>query len=54
MDLITNLNNPAERRKQVRLKVRPDLQVYEQKYEGKTFHVVKGMPDSESESETDD
>jgi len=41
MDLTTNLNNPAERRKQVRLKVRPDLQTYEQKYEGKTFHVVK-------------
>jgi putative peptide zinc metalloprotease protein len=41
MDLTTNLNNPAERRKQVRLKVRPDLQVFEQKYEGKTFHVVK-------------
>lgn len=41
MDLTTNLNNPAERRKQVRLKVRPDLQVYEQKYEGKGFHVVK-------------
>ena len=41
MDLTTNLNNPAERRKQVRLKVRPDLQVYEQKYEGKNFHVVK-------------
>ena len=41
MDLTTNLNNPAERRKSVRLKVRPDLQVFEQKYEGKTFHVVK-------------
>ena len=41
MDLTTNLNNPAERRKQVRLKVRPDLQTYEQKYEGKGFHVVK-------------
>ncbi len=41
MDLTTNLNNPAERRKQVRLKVRPDLQVFEQKYEGKGFHVVK-------------
>src|SRR5215207_11444192 len=41
MDLTTNLNNPAERRKQVRLRVRPDLQVFEQKYEGKTFHVVK-------------
>ncbi len=41
MDLTTNLNNPAERRKQVRLKVRPDLQVYEQKYEGKGYHVVK-------------
>jgi len=36
-----NLNDPAERRKSVRLKVRPDLQVYEQKYEGKTFQVVK-------------
>src|SRR6478609_2668054 len=41
MDLTTNLNNPAERRKQVRLKIRPDLQHFEQKYEGKTFHVVK-------------
>jgi putative peptide zinc metalloprotease protein len=41
MDLTTNLNSPAERRKQVRLRVRPDLQVFEQKYEGKTFHVVK-------------
>ena len=41
MDLTTNLNTPAERRKQVRLKVRPDLQVFEQKYEGKIFHVVK-------------
>lgn len=40
-DLTTNLNSPAERRKQVRLRVRPDLQVFEQKYEGKTFHVVK-------------
>ena len=37
----TLLNNPAERRKQVRLKVRPDLQVTEQKYEGKVAHVVK-------------
>jgi putative peptide zinc metalloprotease protein len=35
------LDNPAERRKQVRLKVRPDLHITEQKYEGKTFHVVK-------------
>ncbi|MCI0699463.1 MAG: hypothetical protein L0241_00060 [Planctomycetia bacterium] len=41
MDLTTNLNSPAERRKQVRLRVRPDLQVFEQKYEGKTFHVIK-------------
>src|SRR4051794_33091929 len=41
MDLTTNLNSPAERRKQVRLRVRPDVQVFEQKYEGKTFHVVK-------------
>ena len=41
MDLTENLNNPAERRKAVRLKVRPDLQIFEQKYEGKTFHVVK-------------
>jgi putative peptide zinc metalloprotease protein len=40
-DLTTNLTSPAERRKQVRLRVRPDLQTYEQKYEGKTFHVVK-------------
>ncbi|HEY2787162.1 MAG TPA: biotin/lipoyl-binding protein [Fimbriiglobus sp.] len=37
----TLLSNPAERRKQVRLKVRPDLQVTEQKYEGKIAHVVK-------------
>ena len=35
------LNNPAERRKQVRLRVRPDLQIVEQRYEGKIFHVVK-------------
>src|SRR5436305_799754 len=41
MDLTTTLNTPAERRKQVRLKVRPDLQIFEQKYEGKVFHVVK-------------
>ena len=41
MDLTTSLNNPAERRKQVRLRVRPDLQVFEQKYEGKLYHVVK-------------
>ena len=40
-DLTTNLNSPAERRKQVRLRVRSDLQAFEQKYEGKTFHVVK-------------
>ncbi len=37
----TLLSNPAERRKQVRLKVRPDLQVTEQRYEGKVAHVVK-------------
>jgi putative peptide zinc metalloprotease protein len=36
-----SLNDPAERRKAVKLKVRPDLQIYEQKYEGKTYHVVK-------------
>jgi putative peptide zinc metalloprotease protein len=41
MDLTTSLNNPAERRKSVRLKVRPDLQIFEQKYEGKIYHVVK-------------
>src|SRR6266487_4646078 len=41
MDLTENLNDPAERRKAVRLKVRPDLQIFEQKYEGKTFNVVK-------------
>jgi putative peptide zinc metalloprotease protein len=35
------LDNPAERRKQVRLKVRPDLHHVEQRYEGKTFHVIK-------------
>ncbi|OWK34449.1 site-2 protease family protein [Fimbriiglobus ruber] len=35
------LDNPAERRKQVRLRVRPDLQITEQRYEGKVFHVVK-------------
>jgi putative peptide zinc metalloprotease protein len=35
------LDNPAERRKEVRLKVRPDLHISAQKYEGKTFHVVK-------------
>jgi len=35
------LDNPAERRKQVRLRVRPDLQITEQRYEGKIFHVVK-------------
>ncbi|MCS7020192.1 MAG: hypothetical protein NZU63_00015 [Gemmataceae bacterium] len=36
-----SLNDPAVRRKAVRLRVRPDLQVFEQKYEGKTYHVVK-------------
>jgi putative peptide zinc metalloprotease protein len=41
MDLTANLNNPAERRKQVRLRVRPDLQVFEQRYEGRAYHVVK-------------
>ena len=41
MDLTTTLNSPAERRKQVRLRVRPDLQIFEQKYEGKIYHVVK-------------
>ena len=35
------LNNPAERRKQVKFCVRPDLQTSEQRYEGKVFHVVK-------------
>jgi len=35
------LDNPAERRKAVRLRVRPDLQITEQRYEGKVFHVVK-------------
>lgn len=35
------LDNPAERRKQVRLSVRPDLQISEQRYEGKVYHVVK-------------
>jgi len=36
-----SLRDPAVRRKAVRLRVRPDLQVFEQKYEGKTYHVVK-------------
>ncbi len=35
------LDNPAERRKQVRLKVRPDLQHVEQRYEGKAYYVIK-------------
>ena len=35
------LDNPAERRKQVRLRVRPDLHASEQRYEGKVYHVVK-------------
>jgi putative peptide zinc metalloprotease protein len=35
------LENPAERRKLVRLKVRPDLQHVEQRYEGKVFYVIK-------------
>ena len=43
MDATAHLANPAERRKQVRLRVRPDLQITEQKYEGKTCHVVKGQ-----------
>jgi putative peptide zinc metalloprotease protein len=37
----THTDGPVERRKQVRLKVRPDLQHVEQRYEGKRFHVVK-------------
>src|ERR1700752_1802205 len=37
----TLLNNPVERRKAVRLKVRPDLQITAQRYEGKEYHVVK-------------
>jgi putative peptide zinc metalloprotease protein len=41
MEATENLNDPAERRKSVKLKVRPDLQIFEQKYEGKTYHVVK-------------
>jgi putative peptide zinc metalloprotease protein len=35
------LDNPAERRKAVRLRVRPDLHITEQRYEGKVYHVVK-------------
>ena len=38
---LTNLTDPAERRKSVRLRVRPDLQINEQRYEGKVYHVVK-------------
>src|SRR5438067_364828 len=37
----TTPEGPVERRKQVRLKVRPDLQHVEQRYEGKRFDVVK-------------
>ena len=37
----TQTDGPVERRKQVRLKVRPDLQHVEQRYEGKRFHVIK-------------
>jgi putative peptide zinc metalloprotease protein len=37
----THTDGPVERRKQVRLKVRPDLQHVEQRYEGKRFHVIK-------------
>jgi putative peptide zinc metalloprotease protein len=37
----TLLNNPVERRKAVRLRLRPDLQITEQRYEGKIYHVVK-------------
>ncbi len=41
MSTLSTLENPAERRKLVRLKVRSDLQITEQRYEGKVFHVVK-------------
>ena len=41
MDLTENLEQPGRTPQAVRLKVRPDLQIFEQKYEGKTFHVVK-------------
>ena len=34
-------DTPAERRKMVRLKVRPDLHHVEQRYEGKRYHVIK-------------
>ena len=33
--------NNLDRRKQVRLRVRPDLQITPQRYEGRTFYVVK-------------
>ena len=43
MDQTLNLGEVSdlERRKQVRLRLRPDLQIAPQKYEGKTFYVVK-------------
>jgi putative peptide zinc metalloprotease protein len=41
MDATQHLSNPAERRKQVKLRVRPDLNITEQKYEGRVCHVVK-------------
>jgi putative peptide zinc metalloprotease protein len=34
-------DNDRERRKQVKLRLRPDLEILPQKYEGKTFYVVK-------------
>ena len=39
--IATNHDGPAARRKQVRLRVRPDLDHVEQRYEGKRFYVVK-------------
>src|SRR3954453_19735595 len=39
-----SLANPAadlERRKRLRIRLRPDLTIEEQKYEGRTFYVVK-------------
>src|SRR3954452_14945804 len=34
-------SNDLDRRKQVKLRVRPDLQITPQRYEGRTFYVVK-------------
>jgi len=41
MSTRTQQDGPAARRKQVRLRIRPDLDHVEQRYEGKRFYVIK-------------